>query len=58
MDMRYERRNVLPHARVNFSLSKTSSLLRGEGGEGELKRKDPEIFQTYYGVYHIQYYMI
>ena len=34
MDMRNNnRRNVSTHARVNFSQSETSSILRGEGGE-------------------------
>ena len=55
MDMRNNnRRNVLTHARENFSQSETSSLLRGGGG-GELNfelllwegvginRKDPKI---------------
>ena len=37
MDMRNnKRRNVLTHARVNFSQSETSSLLRGAGGTREL----------------------
>ena len=37
MDMRNNnRRNVLTHARVNFSQSETSSLLRGGGGGGGL----------------------
>ena len=43
MDMQNnKRRNVLTHARVNFSQSETSSLLRGGGGgggEGELNFK-------------------
>ena len=51
MDMRNNRRrNVLTHARVNFSQSETSSLLRG-GGElkfelllwGGVNRKDPDL---------------
>ena len=52
MDMRNnKRRNVLTHARVNFSQSETSSLLRGGelnfelllwgGGGGGVNRKDP-----------------
>ena len=54
MDMRINKwRNVLTQARVNFSQSETSSLLRG-GEEGELnfelplwegvERKDPHFF--------------
>ena len=41
MDMRNNnRRNVLTHARVKFSQSETSSLLRGGGG---INRKGPKI---------------
>ena len=59
MDMRNnKRRNVLTHARVNFSQSETSSLLHGGGGElnfelllwGGVNRKDPQpvlIFEPY-----------
>ena len=47
-----KRRNVLTHARVNFSQSETSSLLRGGGGGGGgrggrrrrgVNRKDPRL---------------
>ena len=54
-DMRNnERRNVLTHARVNFSHSETSSLVRGRelnfelllwGGGGAINRKDPNFLQ-------------
>ena len=37
------RRNALTHARVKFSQSETSSLLRGGGGGG-INRKGPKIF--------------
>ena len=55
MDMQNnKRRNVITHARVNFSQSETSSLMPGGGGGGgelsfelllwgEINRKDPEI---------------
>ena len=44
MDMRNsnKRRNVLTHARVNFSQLETCSLLRGGGGGGWVSRKDCE----------------
>ena len=38
---KYKRRNVLTHARVNFSQSETSLLLGG--GWGGVNRKDPVI---------------
>ena len=43
MDMRNNKqRNVSTQARVNFSQSETSSLLRGGGGG--VNRKDPNLF--------------
>ena len=52
-----KRRNVLTHARVNFSQSETSSLPRGGGrelnfelllkGGGGINRKDPEFVCTF-----------
>ena len=43
MNMRNNnRRNVLTHARVKFSQSEASSLLRGGGG-GRINREGPKI---------------